>query len=155
MERNKSNILENVFFQDGTLRDIYVFHTDLEDWKKIINWIGNSTYSMEFYVDGQVTSEYENLDIAYLFKETEKKSILMSINVTGIKINCHFFSQDEIEFDIDPKQIKNENDVSTVFKFMNNLSKVLGKQTILSGENSPELPLVQVNPDGTLIIAAS
>jgi hypothetical protein len=38
---------------------------------------------------------------------------------------------------------------------MNNLSKVLGKQTVLSGENSPELPLVQVNPDGTLIIAAS
>jgi hypothetical protein len=61
-----------------------------------------------------MTTEYELLDIAYLFKEKEQKCIQMSINTTGIKINCHFFSQDEIEFDIDPKQIKNENDVSTV-----------------------------------------
>ena len=78
----------------------------------------------------------------------------MSINTNGVLINCHFFSEDEIEFDIDPKEVKSKSKADDVFEFMKNLSKILVKESILTGENSPEYPLVTVNPDGTLIISA-
>ncbi|RTR26584.1 hypothetical protein EKG37_21180 [Robertmurraya yapensis] len=77
----------------------------------------------------------------------------MSININGVLINCHFFSVDEIEFNIDPKEVKSKYEANAVFEFMKNLSKILDKESILTGENSPEYPLVTVNPDGTLIIS--
>lgn len=38
-----------------------------------------------------------------------------------------------------------------IFEFMKNLSKILEKKIILTGENSPKCPLEAVKPDGTLI----
>ncbi|MFP5115199.1 hypothetical protein ACSU64_22850 [Bacillaceae bacterium C204] len=97
---------------------------------------------------------YEETDVTHFFEEKENHRILMSINTNGVLINCNFFSEDKIEFDIDPKEVKNKSEANAVFEFMKNLSKILDKESILTGENSPEYPLVAVNPDGTLILCA-
>ncbi|MBT2739026.1 hypothetical protein [Bacillus sp. ISL-7] len=146
-------VLNKVFFNDGSLRDIYVVDVNLTDWQRFFDWIRTSTWDIVFYKDGFVTV-YEETDVAHFFEEKENHRILMSINTNGVFINCHFFSEDEIEFDIDPKEVKSKTEAKAVFEFMKNLSKILHKESILTGEYSPEYPLVTVNPDGTLMISA-
>jgi len=68
-----------------------------------------------------------NLLIIYS-KKKKNHHIRMTISINEILINCYFFSEDEIEFDIDPNEINDVNDASKVFGFMKNLAMVLGKQ---------------------------
>lgn len=147
-----NEVLDNVFFNDGSLRDIYVIGVNLRDWQKFVDWIWTSTWDIVFYKDGHITV-YEENDVAHFFEEKDNHSILMSINTNCILINCHFYSEDEIELDIDPKEVKSKSEANAVFEFMKNLSKILDKESILTVENSPEYPLFTVNPDGTLIIS--
>lgn len=86
----------------------------------------NNLWNIVIYKDGQVTV-YEETDVAHFFEEKDNHSILMSINTNGAFINCHFFSEDEIEFDIDPKEVKSKSEANAVFEFMKNLSKILDK----------------------------
>lgn len=148
-----NEVLDKVFFNDGSLRDIYVVDVNLTDWQKFYDWILTSSWDIVFYNNGQVTVNDET-DVAHFFKVKENHRILMSININYVLINCHFFSEDVIEVDIDPKEVKSKTEAIVVFEFMKNLSRILDKQSILSGENSPEFPLVRVNPDGTLILSA-
>jgi hypothetical protein len=42
------------------------------------------------------------------------------------------------------------NEANAVFEFMGKLSKLLGKESILTGENCPECVLVTVKSDGNI-----
>lgn len=146
-----NKVLDKVFFNDGSLRDIYVLEGDLSDWQKFYDWIRTSPWKILFYKDGKITA-YEEKDVAKIFDEKENGGIhLMSIDIKGVLINCHFFSVDELEFDIEPKKVKNVSQAIGVFGFMIKLSKILGKESILTLENCPEKPLVIVKSDGNLI----
>ena len=147
-----NEVLDKVFYNDGSLRDIYVFNVNLTDWQKFLDWILTSTWDIVFYNDGYVT-DYNEKDVVQFFQEKENHRIIMAIKTKNVIINCHFFSEDEIEVDIDPKEVKSKTEAYTVFEFMKDLSRLLNKQSILSRENSPDYPLVRVNPDGTLIIS--
>jgi hypothetical protein len=59
----------------------------------------------------------------------------MSIEVDGILINCHFFTEQEIEFDIDPREITSEEKLSKVFEFMQRIGRLLQKEVIMTPEN--------------------
>ncbi|WP_075617936.1 hypothetical protein [Paenisporosarcina indica] len=146
-----NEVLDKVFLNDGSLRDIYVLDVDINDWQKFLDWILISHWGIAFYKDGQV-KVYEETDAAHFFNEKKNHTIQMSIDIKGILINCHFFSEDELEFDIQPKEVGSTTEAIEVFQFMKKLSKILGKVSILTEENSPEYPLVTVKSDGELII---
>ncbi|PGM53854.1 hypothetical protein [Bacillus sp. AFS053548] len=152
MEKNINNeVINEVFFVDGSLRDIYVFKVDINGWLRLYELVHRSPWNITLYIDGQI-SEYENKTVYMLFKEKENHSIMMTININGILFNCYFFSDTEIEFDIDPNEIKSETDVKKVFEFMKKISMVLGKESILTVESDPDNPLVTVHSDGSLLI---
>ncbi|MEH7351465.1 hypothetical protein [Gottfriedia acidiceleris] len=150
-KKNINEVINQVFFVDGSLRDIYVFNVDLDEWQKLYEFVHRSHWNITCNKDGQI-SEYRNTNVNKLFKEKENHSIMMAININGILINCYFFSDTEIEFDLDPKEIKSESDVKSVFEFMKKISKLLGKESILTLESDPDNPLVKVRPDGNLLI---
>ncbi|WP_146185110.1 hypothetical protein [Flavobacterium pallidum] len=62
-----------------------------------------------------------------------------------ILINCHLFSNSEIEFDIDPTEIKSETELNKIIAFMKSISKQLRKQIFLTGENDQEFPLITID----------
>ncbi|MGG0177499.1 hypothetical protein [Gottfriedia acidiceleris] len=152
MEKHLTNeVLDKVFFVDGSLRDIYILDANMDDWQKLIDWLCLSDWGIEFYIDGQ-----KNTNIitngSKLFEEKKNKSVLMSIDINGVLVNCHFFGEDEIEFDINPQEIIGLTEASSVFEFMSKLSNILGKEIILTEENLLENPLVTVKSNGTLLI---
>ncbi|MFB7142512.1 hypothetical protein ACFCYN_23135 [Gottfriedia sp. NPDC056225] len=152
MDKNINNdVINNLFFVDGSLRDFYAFNVDLDDWQKLYEYIHNTNWKIILYKDGQKYDE-EDTNVYKLFKQKENHSIMMTINIKDILINCYFFYYTEIEFDIDPKEVKSESDLNIVFDFMKKIANTLGKESILTLESDPDHPLVTAHSDGTLLI---
>ena len=147
MKRNWNDI-KWIFEPDGSLVDIYIQEVSIGDWEKLIDLL-NSNYSVRFGISGeernpnQIDKEYV---IKYLIDESgELESKSVSIDFDHIRMNCHFFLPDQIEFDIDPKEINSIEDYEKIENFIVVVSKTLENQVTLTGENSPQFPLVKID----------
>jgi hypothetical protein len=130
------------FIKDGALRDIYAFEASESIWNEFIYAV-SSCYSIEFSVDGedsQLPNSFSNIKLIQ-----NDSSTLLSILLEGeITINCHFFSEHQIELDFWPSDVKNEEDFSTLNQFLLWLRKVVNLKVIVTHENSPELEILAV-----------
>ncbi|MEL0644592.1 hypothetical protein V6251_09380 [Olleya sp. Ti.3.14] len=144
--RNWKNI-KWIFEKDGTLRDIYVQNIEVSDWEKLIELL-NSEYKI-FYGNNEENFSSQ-IDLDYVKKtfadETgELKIKFARIDLNGVLIVCHFFLEDQIEFDISPSEIKSINELNLILEFMKSVSKKLNKEITLCGENQPEFPLIKID----------
>ena len=144
MTQNWDNI-KWIFEPDGwLLRDIYIQDVSLTDWKQLIDFL-NSNYNLKFGEEDLIQIDKEYV-INYLTDNTgEIESKTLRIDLDGIDVHCYFFLQDEIEFDIVPKDIKSFSDFGKLEEFMTAISKVLKKQITLTGENDPKFPLIKID----------
>jgi len=141
MKRDWNNI-KWIFEPDGALRDIYVQEVSLRDWKNLTDLI-NEKYTVIYEGEKKIAKQDV---IEYLTDKTgEVECKTVSIELEKIQLNCHFFLEDEIEFDIDPKQINSLEDFELVEKFMIDLSKSLDNQITLTYENDSKFPLVKID----------
>ena len=141
MKRNWQDI-KWIFEPDGALRDIYVQEVSLNDWKKIIDLL-NEKYKISSGGNNQIDKSYV---IEYLTDEAgEIESKSASVFLGGIRLNCHFFLADQIEFDVDPKEVNSIEDFELIENFMANVSKSLNNQITLTDENHPKFPLVKID----------
>jgi len=144
--RNLKDI-EWIFEKDGALRDIYVQNATISDWKKVVNLL-NSEYELTFgvYEDNlihEIDFGYVKTMFADETGELETKSATVDLN--GIVVKCYFFLENQIEFDINPTEIKTESDFNKITDFMKSISTKLEKQITLCGENQPEFPLIKID----------
>lgn len=73
--------------------------------------------------------------------------LLLEVKADAITFNCHFFTLEEVEFDIDPREVLGEAGANTVFSFMRRLGEHLNKEVVLTPENAPELPIFRFCPE--------
>ncbi|MEP2947268.1 MAG: hypothetical protein ABJN11_14735 [Lentilitoribacter sp.] len=122
-----------IFEVDGSLRDIIVSETSVSDWDRLISLlllIGNVSYE----IDG------ENAELptsaAPMLGDLEH-SHCMKIDLGGPFANTHFFTSDEIELDIDPKEIGSQVDLDKVLEFCSKLSAELERDISITEESNP------------------
>jgi hypothetical protein len=144
--KNWKNI-EWIFEKDGALRDIYVQNSTISDWKNVVDLL-NSKYELTFGVDQEnlepkIDFEFVKTMFADETGELETKSA--TIDLSGITTKCYFFLEDQIEFDINPTDIKSESELNEILDFMKSVSAKLEKQVTLCGENQPEFPLIKID----------
>lgn len=131
-----------IFKPDGSLRDIYIQETSLSDWDKVIDVL-NSEYNLNYFSENKIDKKEV---FEYLQDETgEIQCKTVSINIKNVKINCHFFLTEQIEFDIEPSEVKSELEFDNILSFMTTLSSKLKKQITLTGENEVNFPLIKIN----------
>lgn len=138
----KWNDIKWIFEPDGSLRDIYVQDISLRDWEKLIDHL-NSNFNLTYSDTDKIDKEYVLEYLRDTSGEMESKSL--TIHLGQIKVNCHFFLSEQIEFDIDPKEVKSLSDFEQIEKFMISISEIIQEQITLTGENSPEFPLFKVD----------
>ncbi|WP_367760388.1 hypothetical protein [Ammoniphilus sp. 3BR4] len=68
---NEDVVINKIFFDDGSLRDIYITQTSLEDWKIIWEFIKNLN-QFTISIDGETSDEIPN-DITDIFKVRKEK----------------------------------------------------------------------------------
>ncbi len=146
---NWGKLKEELYYLDGSLRDIYVKETNIEDNQKWIEYV-NSFFRIECF--DEITNKIEN---KINFKRVDKywKGEIESIVCAkvfideNIQINNHFFCYSEIENDIDPTEIKSIEDHNRIVDYMKGMSKLLNKRVILTPENTPEIILMKIEND--------
>lgn len=139
--------IEWIFKKDGALRDIYVQNVTISDWKKVVDLL-NSEYKLTFGIyEENLTDKIDFEFVKTMFAdetgELETKSA--TIDLSGIIVKCYFFLENQIEFDINPSEIKTELEFQTITDFMKSISSELEKQITLCGENQPEFPLIKID----------
>jgi len=138
------SVFEPEFYRDGILRDIYVLKTQLQDWAAALNFVaGRSRF--EFTGAWQGTSLPS--DIERLFPTgPESEVTTLSVDLCGVQVNCHFFTTDEIEFDIDPAEVCAPSKLDGLFAFMKGLASSVGKEVILTPDNMPKIVIFRIRP---------
>src|SRR6478735_1221008 len=91
------------FEPDGSLRDIYVFGTDLSDWQRVLDVLRTWEPAPNLTIGGQPANMPDNAED--IFAEARQQGALLSLKVSDAHVNCHFFGHDEIEFDLDPREV--------------------------------------------------
>ncbi|MFT3995558.1 MAG: hypothetical protein QM660_14700 [Dysgonomonas sp.] len=134
-----------IYYWDGSWRDLYIRNTNKEDWEKWVNYV-NQNYIINWYNGKTGIEENQiNYDVikGYLDGEHDLCSSAQ-IFIGKIQINCHFFSESEIENDIDPREINSVEDHEKILKHMTDLSIILDKEVIVTPEGEPEIILMNV-----------
>jgi len=135
---NRPNIeqLPELWERDGSLRDVYLAGVDLDGWKRFIHYA--SAHRLTYKADGE-DSVFPGVDEA--FRRTDVIHCL-SIWVRGASVNCHFFQSDEIELDIDPREILGEIDHAALLKFVEGAANAVGANAVITPEGSQTLPFL-------------
>ena len=138
----------SIYYQDGSLRDIYIRNVSRVHWNTIINHL-NSSYDVDFEIEG--ASKENGIDFGSVVANWESivyKTLSATIRLGDIIIKTYFFTEDEIEFDITPKEIDTFEDHNTLIDFLKDISNVLGKTVELTEECYHDSGKVLITVDG-------
>jgi len=138
------DLADDIYFRDGSLRDIYVHNTSKSDWLKWAALI-NENYPVNFY-NGKQGVSTNRIDIEDVFGESNKSTVFnAAFSLGDIQLNTHFFTEEEIEHDLDPASIKSLEHHARLMEYMITLAKVLGKNVDLTAENMPDVVLLSTD----------
>jgi hypothetical protein len=139
------------FERDGALRDIYVLETDLTDWQRVVEYLRQTHQPLEF----QVNREPRPLpgQVRQIFNlRPEGGAAKLALRVGGVLLHCHFFSDEEIEFDFWPEDVKAQAELDALLAFMVDLHRVTQKAVLLTPENYKESPIFRVDVASSKVI---
>ena len=97
------------FAWEGSLRDICVPDVDIDRWQATMKALEAHGHSGKMTVGGAASPMPG--DIAKLFAHADATSAHWSMEVAGVVVSCHFFDRSEIEFDLDPREVKGQSEI--------------------------------------------
>jgi hypothetical protein len=135
--------VERDFDWNGSLHDIYVRPATLQDWSVICRVL-KKLPGVEFRLDSELTPYPE--DIAHVFALRSKKSPMLSVRLGAVTAVFHFFTEEEVECDIDPRSVKSQIELDEVLAFLKLIGDAVAKPVMLTPENCPESEIVRYEP---------
>ena len=129
---------------DGALCDIYVQNASVDDWRAVIDSLRQSKFRLELQIDGQVTELPRDVS-KLLFRDPSASRPSMYVHIGSTTLNCHFFTVEEIEFDLNPRDMRPEL-LPDVLSFLKLLGRATSKPVILTVENTPEAAIMRFEP---------
>ena len=140
-------IKEELYYEDGSLRDILVLGANRENWK---NWTSlvNDNYKVEFY-NGRTLKTEPRIDIGEVFSFWEDSGLFeepkkATIRLGEVNIMCYFFIESEIENDIEPREVKTADDHQAILDYLKAVAEKLGKKVVVTPEMEPEVILLEI-----------
>ena len=131
------------FTLEGSLRDIYISGVEPTDWRSLYKEL-LAKYCTEYLLNQQPQPAPEVADNAFAARSTG--STLLRLRTGNVLICCHFFDWTEVEFDIDPRDINSQMDLSGVLDFMQTIGNCLSKRVVLTPENMRHIPIISDDP---------
>ena len=129
-----------IFEWDGSWLDIYVLKANPECWQKALDFV-RASYPLVYGVDLD-RAEFPR-EVTAIFSKRVEANTWLNIDVNGIDVACHFFTEDEIEFDLDPRHIDDETMFGHLCEFMRRLGQHLDQSVILTPENNQDRIIIQ------------
>lgn len=136
--------LKSELADDNSLRDIYVLDTTLNDWQVLFDKL-KTTYQLQYTVDGQ--SQQWPGSLEKVFADSAQARPMVSLDIGQIVLVSHFFTFDEIEFDILAYEINSQQTFDNVLGFLRLVGDNTGKPVLLTDENNQRQPIISYWPD--------
>ena len=140
MSRPNLRDVPDLWNADGSLRDVYVLYASARDWTTFLAFARRFRFAYSHYGEPRTVPT-----AAQLFSDRDR-SHLLTINLGLVTVNCHFFVESEIELDIDPKEIKGQNEHDQVLDFIEGLANAVAKPVLLTPENGSNIPYLSYEP---------
>lgn len=129
------------FKPDGALRDIYILNATRADWQAVIDVVKREVSDLNFQVGGKESRIPEN--VSELFdRGPNDLATCLYVPFGQSTLNCHFFSDDEIEFDLDPRHMT-EQLLPLLCKLLALMGNATGKSVSLTMENMREAEILR------------
>lgn len=140
-----TELKSEIYYTDGSLRDIYIQNTDIEDNEKWCEFANNNYEVNWFNGLKQINEDKIEFETVKGYLNAEHEFISMaSIYIGKIQINNHFFEENEIQNDISPREIVTIEDHEKIIEYMSQMSVLLNKPVILTPENENKVVLIKV-----------
>jgi len=133
------------FENNGSIREIYVLGTDLSDWQCIVDTLRGFEPRPIYRLNGMLTEL--PIRVEEVFGSHCVGSTILSFIVDDLAVNCHFFVVDEIEFDLDARDVGGLRQVKSLSSFMQLLGSLTNKVVILSAENDVTAAILRYSPE--------
>jgi hypothetical protein len=129
---------------EDSLVDIVVRDTDALAWDRAIAF-ASARPGAAYEVDGKPSALPANLD--GIRTDDGYQLGHFWIPVAGCMINCHYYGEDdEIEFDIDPRDVTSDEIAREVLTFVEGLARAIGRPVHLTPESLHERPMLSFDP---------
>lgn len=131
------NDVSHFFEVDGSLRDIIVRETSVLDWETLISLsrqLGNVSY--------QADGEDAALPSAANLLSDKGRTHCMKVDLGGPVVMALFSDCEEMELDLDPREIGSQDELDRVLNFCSKLSLELERDVAITEEGNLEATLL-------------
>lgn len=140
--------VRNIFFVDGTLREIRVLGIDMCEWQSMLDGLRASAIEFSYLRMNQCAELPMRAEDAFPLPGYADRTLkVMTCDVT---FHCHFFTPKAIEFDFDPRAVSGQRELDGVINVMRCLAQWTGRQALLCFEAS-NIALVRTGPNDVTI----
>ena len=130
------------FAEDGALWDICVLNATIEDWEKVHRALRGWGYPIEYTVDGVPTALPATASVAL----SDPFHHMLALDVAGIRVVTHFFTEDEIDFDVAPRDVNGQKTLDALLEFLRRLGRTVGRPVLVTPENLRTAPFLEYSP---------
>ncbi len=141
------------FVWDGSLRDVYILDTALSDWSGVWGYLMTEPSLLTFFVDGDAVPPPATVEEAFALQTLH--GVTASYALGKQRLNCHFFLKEEIEFDLDPRDVDGPEAANQLTLFMAALGRITGKEVLLTEEGMRQLAIARFVPAEDQVIWTS
>lgn len=114
---------DKVYFNDGSLRDIYVRDVNEDDWRKWIDFVnGNYIVSFKIYEGEEVAPKIEFDRVLQFWNGDRDSGAMATIFVGRAKVNTFFFENGELDNDITPTEFLSIDDHNLLMNYLKAIS---------------------------------
>jgi hypothetical protein len=142
------NDVKSEFAWEGSWRDISIGDVSLHDWQLVLDALRAEKFPMEFTVAGSRAELPQKVSEMFP-RDAHDASRMLSVDRAGVRLNCHFFDENEIEFDLDPREVGGQAQLDAVVAFMKVLACATGRFALMTPENMHEHAFIRVSASGT------
>jgi hypothetical protein len=130
----------DVALVDGSLRDIYILNASVQDWDSILRLARASSQWHATFSAGGLDLPVP-LDHAQVKALPQEAGAMLVWDICGLDLNCHFFDESQIEFDLHPAKL-NETNFASLQDWLRLVGKSLRRDVLITAENCPDIPLL-------------
>lgn len=134
------------FAWDGAWRDIIALGASPRHVQATLDLLRSGSFEPLFEVDGDVIAIPERVEDVFTKHAEQARSL--SVRISGMLLNNHLFTDQEVEFDIDPREVRGQAELDTLLGFMQQLARATGLTVVMTPEGFPERPFIEVLPCG-------
>lgn len=130
------------FERKGAWFDLFVPRVTLRDWQRMLDMLRATSYKLTYAQAGERRAFPRTAVEA--FPAPGLNDRLMTVTFSGVVANCHFLSEDEIEMDLDPYDVKGQAELDALLGFMRKIALAIGKDVLLTVENKHDQVVIRV-----------